>query len=207
MIVSDFPALSETFILGQITGLLDRGHDVDIYAERRGNVTTVHPAVHRYRLLQRTRWEPEVPDHLGVRALRGAGLFARMLVRGPRRALAAVYVRRSGRAARSGRLLFLGSPFTGRPAYDAVVCHFGPFGKKGVELRDAGLVRGKVVTIFHGFDVSKLIVEEGNDAYATLFARGDLFLPVSEFWRRRLVALGCPAERTEVLRMGIDAAR
>ena len=31
-IVSRFPSISQTFILRQITGLLDRGHDVDIFA-------------------------------------------------------------------------------------------------------------------------------------------------------------------------------
>lgn len=32
-IVDRFPKISETFILNQITGLIDRGHDIDIYAE------------------------------------------------------------------------------------------------------------------------------------------------------------------------------
>ena len=32
-IVSGFPVLSETFILNEITGLLDLGYDVQIFAE------------------------------------------------------------------------------------------------------------------------------------------------------------------------------
>jgi hypothetical protein len=32
---SEFPKLSETFILNQITGLIDRGHEVHIYATRK----------------------------------------------------------------------------------------------------------------------------------------------------------------------------
>ena len=32
-IVTRFPSISQTFILNQITGLLDRGHDVTIYAQ------------------------------------------------------------------------------------------------------------------------------------------------------------------------------
>ena len=35
-IVPQFPLLSETFILNQITGLIDRGCKVDIYADMRG---------------------------------------------------------------------------------------------------------------------------------------------------------------------------
>ncbi|MEN9519388.1 MAG: hypothetical protein RLZZ381_1976, partial [Cyanobacteriota bacterium] len=30
-LVDQFPSLSETFILNQITGLIDRGHEIDIY--------------------------------------------------------------------------------------------------------------------------------------------------------------------------------
>lgn len=40
--VSLFPRLSETFILNQITGLIDRGHDVDIYAYDNGKDPKVH---------------------------------------------------------------------------------------------------------------------------------------------------------------------
>ena len=35
-VVSEFPALSETFILNQIVGLRKHGYEVDIYAENRG---------------------------------------------------------------------------------------------------------------------------------------------------------------------------
>lgn len=36
-IVGSFPALSETFIFNQITGLIDRGHEVDTYSLNRLN--------------------------------------------------------------------------------------------------------------------------------------------------------------------------
>ena len=40
-----FPRLSETFILSQITGLIDRGLDVDIFASRPALKTPSHPEV------------------------------------------------------------------------------------------------------------------------------------------------------------------
>jgi colanic acid/amylovoran biosynthesis glycosyltransferase len=48
-----FPALSETFILRQATGLLDRGHDVQVLAQRSGQ-GMAHPQVQEYGLLDRT---------------------------------------------------------------------------------------------------------------------------------------------------------
>src|SRR5690349_20779021 len=46
-----FPALSETFIVRQITGLIDLGHRIDIYAERRAPKLTrevLDPAEYAY---------------------------------------------------------------------------------------------------------------------------------------------------------------
>ena len=55
--VGAFPVVSETFILRQITGLIDRGHEVDIYAEREPDVDSpVHPEVASYGLMSRTTY-------------------------------------------------------------------------------------------------------------------------------------------------------
>src|SRR5436190_23836811 len=54
--VKTFPVVSETFILRQITGLLDLGHCVDIYAEWRGDSASTHPEIATYDLLRRTTY-------------------------------------------------------------------------------------------------------------------------------------------------------
>ena len=55
MFVGSFPVVSETFILRQITGLLELGHEVEIYADTRAEADTpVHAEVARYRLLELT---------------------------------------------------------------------------------------------------------------------------------------------------------
>jgi len=69
------------------------------------------------------------------------------------------------------------------------------------------VVRGRLVTVFHGFDMSVFLRNAKPGVYNHLFRTGDLFLPISEAWRRRLIALGCPASKTHVHRMGIDCAR
>src|SRR5437879_2266478 len=52
-----FPVVSETFIRGQITGLLDLGHQVDIYADSRPEPGAPLPAeIAQYRLLERTTY-------------------------------------------------------------------------------------------------------------------------------------------------------
>jgi colanic acid/amylovoran biosynthesis glycosyltransferase len=43
--------------------------------------------------------------------------------------------------------------------------------------------------------------------YNHLFEHGDIFMPVSDYWRHRLIAHGCDPDRIIVHRMGIDPAR
>ena len=76
ILTGPFPTLSETFILNQMTGLLDRGHDVHVFAARPSQ-PLAHPAVERYRLLERTRYWPPMPRNRVLRAVAGAGLLAR----------------------------------------------------------------------------------------------------------------------------------
>ena len=44
-IVYEFPKLSESFIVSQITGLLDLGHDVHIFANRNPAESQVHAEI------------------------------------------------------------------------------------------------------------------------------------------------------------------
>ena len=55
-IVSTFPKLSETFILNQITGLLDMGCEVKIFAKCKGREKKVHVAVEYYGLMAHTHF-------------------------------------------------------------------------------------------------------------------------------------------------------
>jgi colanic acid/amylovoran biosynthesis glycosyltransferase len=66
---------------------------------------------------------------------------------------------------------------------------------------------GKLITVFHGYDMSKYIIQNGKDVYNDLFLKGDLFLPISENWKMKLMELGCSNEKIVVHRMGIDTEK
>ena len=61
-LLREFPVLSETFILNQITGLLDQGHDVEIYADGPRGEGKVHAAVEQYDLLEKKLITGELPS-------------------------------------------------------------------------------------------------------------------------------------------------
>ncbi len=207
-LLSRFPCISETFVLNQITGLIDRGHEVAIFAEAPAAEATVHQDVLAYGLLGRTRYYGTcaMPKSKTSRVAAGVRIIAANMGRNPRALAGALNVFRFGRRAASLAILYMIAPFLAGK-FDIVHCHFGPNGMKGALLKDLGAINAKLVTSFHGYDMSSYPREHGEDVYEGLFGKGDLFLPISEVWRDRLVRFGCDRRRIRVHHMGIDTKR
>lgn len=199
-----FPELSNTFILNQITGLLDRGHEVDLFALERKSFADAHPTVVRYGLEGRMR-------HLLVPRprLRRVASAVRLLARPGswhRATLDALAVHRYGRDALSLVHLHTVASFLRRGPHDVLHAQFGNLGPTARRLIATGASTAKLVTSFRGADVATHL-QRDPDRFAALFRHGDLFLPVSRAFRDRLVAAGAPAERTIVHHSGIDLSR
>lgn len=166
-ILVKFPLLSETFILNQIVGIINRGHEVDIYTYKLGDTYNMHPDVEKYRLLDRTYYVvPKRPINYFWRGLQG--------------------------------LIQLLNP------YDIIHCQYGPLGEKVMLLRHLGIFKGKLITSFRGFDISRYIQQYGSNVYSQLFEQGDLFLTACENFKHQLLKLGCNEQKAIVLRSGID---
>lgn len=203
-IVNEFPSLSETFVLNQITGLLDKGHEVEIFARRRGNIKKVHNEIIHLDLIKRTTFFLSIPRKRFLRALKGFILIARYLPVYPVEILNSLNFFRFGKNAASLILLFRSIPFLNKGPYDVIHCHFGQNGNTAVILREIGVLSGKILTTFHGFDLTSHINKYGRGIYRHLFEKGDLFLPISERWKNRLIQLGCNESKIIVHRMGIN---
>ncbi|MDP6642292.1 MAG: glycosyltransferase [Candidatus Nanoarchaeia archaeon] len=63
-----------------------------------------------------------------------------------------------------------------------------------------------LITYFYGYDVS-VIQRNRPGFYNKLFKNGDLFLTESEFLASKLREMGCPNNKLEVLRFGIDLTK
>jgi colanic acid/amylovoran biosynthesis glycosyltransferase len=209
-IVNTFPALSETFILNQITGLLDRGHEVDIYAYRPRKEPRVHTEVEKYDLLARTYYMAPYGSlrRTKITHIRKAIIqIARDLSKNPMAVLRSLNVVRFGADASSFRKFYEISPFLGKVPYDIVHCHFGPNGRLAISLKDVGAIHAPIVTTFYGYDISSYVKKMGGHIYETLFKNGDLFLCVSEQMREILISLGCDHRKVIVHRLGVDTNR
>lgn len=201
-IVTFFPALSETFILNQITGLIERGHEVDIYADDSRKELKVHPDVEKYSLINRTYYN-KIPTNKILRLLNGIKLLLTNFHKNPPVIVRSLNFFKYGSNAISLRLLYMAILMQQQQSYDIIHCHFGYNGLVSVMLRDIGAIQGKVITTFHGIDVTNYVKNKGERAYDLLFQLGNIFLPVSELWKRRLIELGCNGDIV-VHRMGID---
>jgi colanic acid/amylovoran biosynthesis glycosyltransferase len=207
IVVADFPALSETFVLDQITGLIDRGFTVDILAARARDETKVHPDVASYRLKERVYYADwSVADRRG--AWQSARMILKQIVEG--RLGVAIEMLRVGFGRKLGRpatieprqLLAYARTLETLPAPDVVICHFGPNGDLMVRLRQVLRAQWAVATFFHGYDITTLLLHLGPHLYDRLFRDGDFFFPVSDFFMNRLLQLGAAGEKTAVQRMG-----
>lgn len=208
-IVDQFPTLSETFILNQITGLIDRGHEVDIYCDKPGNLTQTHPEIQQYQLLARTYYIP-IPSNKIWRIIKAIWLFVCNFFKAPKIMLQIINLTKYnrdnyGEPASFLRPIYLIIPWLKQSHYDIIFCHFGRNGLKANLLQDLGLIKqAKTVVVFHGYDLSLYLAIHGQDIYQNLFNQVDLVQPISQHWRQKLLELGCPESKILVHHMGID---
>ncbi|PYM12665.1 MAG: hypothetical protein DME18_10830 [Verrucomicrobia bacterium] len=228
MFVGSFPVISETFIVRQIIGLLDLGHDVDIYADTRTEpAAPVHPEVARERLLERTTfmdlppetapwempvwpvtgraWPPgsETSIHNSVRVARAIPKLLTCLVKAPRLTFQVLSPSQYRYQAASLSALYRLAALCARPKqYDVLHAHFGPVGNSFRFAKE--LWRAPMAVSFHGYDFSTLPRKEGKDMYRKLFETVDAVTVNSEFTRQQVEKLGCPAAKLYSLPVGLD---
>jgi len=205
---SEFPSVSQTFVLNQIVGLLEAGHEVHIYANRGCAGGPVHEDVKRYELLDRATWF-NMPRNRIVRALGSAWIICRLTLNGPHRGLRSARWLVGGRRmhAVQGTIHAARAFLRNQQRFDVVYCHFGGTGMIALRLKKLVLITGRLVIVFHGFDITKFIERYGANVYAELLQEGDLFLPISETWKARLLELGAAPNKVKVHRMGVDCAK
>jgi colanic acid/amylovoran biosynthesis glycosyltransferase len=205
--VDCFPLISETFVLEQITGMLDRGHDVVIFANRLNESGVWHDSVSQYDLINRTVVLPDIPRNYLKRLIVAVRVLTRAVSTGKINvALRSLNVGEFGREALNLSLLVRAAAHFDGPKFDIIHCQFGQLGVDVDTLRRCKAIEGSLVTSFRGADVTKF-VSQSPKQFKNLFRYGDIFLAVGESIRNRLIETGCPAEKVQILRSGIDLSR
>ncbi|EHH6617613.1 colanic acid biosynthesis glycosyltransferase WcaL [Escherichia coli] len=201
-----FPLSSETFVLNQITAFIDMGFEVEIVALQKGDTQNTHAAWTKYNLAARTRWLQDEPQGKVAKLRHRASQTLRGIHR--KNTWQALNLKRYGAESRNLILSAICGQVATPFHSDVFIAHFGPAGVTAAKLRELGVIRGKIATIFHGIDISsREVLNHYTPEYQQLFRRGDLMLPISDLWAGRLQKMGCPREKIAVSRMGVDMTR
>ena len=208
-LLNKFPMLSETFILNQVTGLMDRGHHVDVLVRGPEEQPKQHRDVARYGLkaidLHQDSITAEQRPGLRRRTLRT--LLAHSVCR-PSWLRASLRLWRSPDSYKTLVQLYPVGEFLRRGGYDIVHAHYVMNGVWAVELRKAGAFDAKIVTTFHdGSDHARRLRQHRRGAYAEVFQHGDLLMAASGYVAEQLIELGAPAAKLRTHRVGIDPRR
>ncbi len=201
-----FPLSSETFVLNQITAFIDMGFEVEIVALQKGDTQNTHAAWTKYNLAARTRWLQDEPQGKVAKLRHRASQTLRGIHR--KNTWQALNLKRYGAESRNLILSAICGQVVTPLHADVFIAHFGPAGVTAAKLRELGVIRGKIATIFHGIDISSRdVLNHYTPEYQQLFRRGDLMLPISDLWAGRLQKMGCPREKIAVSRMGVEMTR
>ena len=196
VIVSSFPCLSETFILNQITGLIDMGCEVRVIAFGKPDEQKQHPDVSVYRLLDKTIYIQPPKTKWGTR-LKAAVQTLLAFFRHP------LFVYRlqktllaDGRSYSYPKLFIALALLQGDS--DIVHCHFGNLALKMLPFMDM-FRHAKWMTSFHGFDANSFVREMGKDVYKGLFCKEQFYTCNTNFTRQKIVEIGCPENKIYII--------
>lgn len=198
LILDTFPCLSETFILNQITGLIDLKHDVRILARSNPQESKVHQDYYIHHLSKHTEYLPDIPKNRFLRNFIAMGKTLKLMTQHPLYTVKVISAGLNNYATLP--MLSCINLFQWMMKYksDIILCHYGPIGLIGLVLKAMNMP-GRLVTYFHGYDVNRIPLKKGPQFYAPLFQKGDLFIANSRFTKGQLINLGCPEKKIEIL--------
>jgi colanic acid/amylovoran biosynthesis glycosyltransferase len=204
-LVGQFPSVVETFVLNQVVGLMNLGHDVHVFASGSVKNATVHESYEKHNLLKRTHYYG-MPGNKLVRIVKGVLLIIKYLPSNYGMIFRSLNIYRYGKASLSLGLLFMTIRLLERGPFDIIHSQFGTLGLSAVSLNELLPTKCKLVTYIRGYDVN-VILKNNPRIYSELFREGDLFLPVCEFLKERLIREGCEEKKIVVHYSGIDCSK
>ncbi|MCC5936875.1 MAG: glycosyltransferase [Lunatimonas sp.] len=198
-IVESFPKLSETFILNQVTGLLDLGYEVDIFPSKFQLEEKMHTEVSRFGLLSRTYYPPSSPTSKWAAKLKCIWLIIRNV--GNIETISRMFSSNYPSDVKIS-LFFRLLPLIGKEAYDIVHCHFGPLGKIAVYAKSLDIIRGKLLLSFYGYDATRYNLDAAY--YRSLIPYFDGFITISNYLKSKLKDLEFPEGKLITIPLGVN---
>lgn len=202
--VAEFPILSETFVIDQIVAFKKMGAKVTIYAEK------INHGVHQQTMDEHQLWDDLQVIGYGSNWLNAANAplnGLRLLISHPKLCTNLLWETCSTFNIKLAcRLLAEFTQHRPEKKYDFTLAHFGLSGVLAQYLREGQKIHSPLAVVFHGYDMSnERFVKKFKPLYQRkLFVHADYLLPISDYWRKRLLSWGAPDDKIRVHHMGVD---
>ena len=201
--VGAFPTISETWLINQVVDLRDRGIEIEVFSLKRGDTANISDRFYENNLSDCTHYL-DMPEGKIRRIVAAVPKVLKMLVKNPMALARAFNVRKYGRQAMSGQLLFWTEPFVGKK-FDLFHCHFGTVANRFLAIKYVLGLKQKMMTSFYGQDVSMIFQVKGEHFYDELKKECHTYVVMSEYMKQRLVAKGFDEKELHVISIfGID---
>jgi colanic acid/amylovoran biosynthesis glycosyltransferase len=203
VLLSQFPCISETFILNQINYLVEQGHQIDIYSYGDDH-QPVHPQVQKNRLIEKTRYVQKVYSRLS----RLKHAFPLFLHSKEKMSLVkTLNAFKYGMDSLSLKLFYQTEPYRKNRKYDIVHAHFGKMGIEAIRLKELGFFSDTpIITSFHGYDINPKYIDDFKVMYRKLFEVSDYITANSLFTLDLIKKAGCPPAKIVKIPEALDTS-
>ena len=201
--LNEFPSQSQTFVLSQIVGTIDRGLSIDIAATKKPSIVGTSQDIQKYKLLENTLYLTHPPRRYLPRIIS----FLKLAIQNkiwnkPLIVLKALNFLKYGKEALNLNLPYYAIQFSNKK-FDVIHCQFGTIAPLALKLKQVGAITGKLVVSYRGYDLVKQIqLKPGY--YDSIINHVDLFLPVSDSLKKILIKIGAEENKVTVMHSGIN---
>lgn len=207
-VLGTFPTISETFIVNQITDLIDKGHEVSIFAFQQNNCDVIHQKILDYNLLEKTFYSKDIQISKSARYFD----FLRFLISNRRHVnfykIAKLFdYSKHGKKALNLRNYTRFKWILDYAPFDIIHVHFGTIAPYIAEMKTMGYFANTgFVTSFHGCDVSPYLMHTYPKNYEILFQEVDLITANTKYTETLLHQL-TTSQKVEILPVGLDTGK
>lgn len=204
-VVDEMPSISTPFILYQIIGQIELNNEIHIWSRKKGDFSITHEEFKSYKIANKTTYSDNINNNFKSRLMHFIKKGPNFFFTHPILFFKSINFMKFKRYAANLRLFedVFGFSKSNYKNFDIIHAQFGPLGQMTLRLKEIGLVKGKLITHFRGYDLSKNIKFEGENIYDYLFREGDYFLANSNYFMNKAIQLGCEKAKISTLFSGV----
>ena len=209
VVVGLFPKLSETFIVNQITGLIDMGNDVRIYSHYRNSKakSDVHDVIHKYKLMQNVFFGCDYT--FKVNKIKRVLEVTKLILLHRKQINWVVFFKvfntfKYGKDALNLSLFYTSFYFLFNKMPDVIHAHFGPSALVFARLKELDIIPRYVslIVTFHGYDLEPDRKKYYLNLYKTLFEQTKCFTVNTEYLKDILFKIKPNLKNVKLLPVG-----